>query len=147
MIGEPSLRDGSEAARPSPQFDPHTPNDHACWIVDGLLAFDAEHLVVHGQTRCDGRPARPPLGGRTWASVGGGLPLIGSSSTWPSLRGLGTMLYAVLVHAGIWDASVIFRTSDGGSTWTSTAPGLNLGWDALVIDPSNPAVMFGKWAP
>lgn len=86
-------------------------------------------------------------GGKTWVSVGGRLPpdrIVLNLAIVPRPRHI---LFAVLVHAGVWDAGLIFRTSDGGSTWTSTAQDSNLGWDALAIDPSDPAVMFASGRP
>ena len=92
--------------------------------------------------------------GVTWTKLAGGLPVDGATTGRISLSI--SPSNPNIVYAGFSKASDsallgIYRTSDGGNTWTlqSTAPNHygSQGWYANVIavDPANPDVVYSGW--
>ena len=116
------------------------------------LAIDPSNpAVVYAGTGGTSNTARGIFkstdGGASWTDSSNGL-------THPLISGLGVGALAIdpsnpaIVYAGTgtgtFTAAGIFKTTDGGATWTATNTGLPdvFTVHALAIDPSNPAIVY-----
>ncbi len=80
-------------------------------------------------------------GGRTWATVGTGLPSLGALSCFAFDAGSPDRIYVGSFVSGV------FRSTDGGQTWTAVNQGLGSAGRlpevlALATDPEQPGVVY-----